>query len=390
MDLFVVKAMFPGSGYSPERGSIISGIRSTMWVERYISPSEFTITAPVGSNLRWQLPLGTFISHTDSDVPMMVETHEIQANPESDQEPDIVITGRSIDALTEGRAVGASEAGLGYLLNYDEVLTVDLSPRYAWQAAKILIQNCMIEGECEITGDILYDTVVWHPVNIQDLIEDAGYTVVLVQGRTKLQLLGRALEELLGEYNLGLTSTWRPWTDPLSGFPDLVHQEMRIVINKGVDRSADVVFSHEQNDLDNAAYLWSLRSKGNAAFVVGRWVSIAEPGVYDTVGRRYQIIDGSDIDNNFSATPTGTDLTNVTSAMYARAQQFLRQSKDTVITQAQANPVAQRYTYRKDYGLGDIVMIEGDYEASRRMMVSEYVEIDDETGESGYPTFTPV
>ncbi len=44
----------------------------------------------------------------------------------------------------------------------------------------------------------------------------------------------------------------------------------------------------------------------------------------------------------------------------------------------------------KTYDVGDIITVDGEYNATTTMRISEYVEIEDETGDSGYPTFSEI
>jgi hypothetical protein len=45
-----------------------------------------------------------------------------------------------------------------------------------------------------------------------------------------------------------------------------------------------------------------------------------------------------------------------------------------------------RYAYRKDYIVGDIVYVVGNYGVSQKMRVIENVEVQDATGSFSYPT----
>jgi hypothetical protein len=100
------------------------------------------------------------------------------------------------------------------------------------------------------------------------------------------------------------------------------------------------------------------------------------------------IVDASDIDNQFSAYPQGADLTAVINKLLIRGYEALAQQSNVAITNAKISSSSQTYKYRTDYNVGDIVSVRGDYNTSARMRVIEHVEIEDETGESSYPTLT--
>src|SRR5690606_26414123 len=123
----------------------------------------------------------------------------------------------------------------------------------------------------------------------------------------------------------------------------------------------------------------------NVALVQGRFVEeIVYTGAthYD---RRVMLVDASDIDGNLSATPTGTTLTNIRAKMYIRGEEALANQNEINIASTDVAKVTQ-YEYRKDYDIGDIISIDGNYGEIEKRRVVEYVEIEDENGESGHPT----
>ena len=58
MDLFVMPQL--GNVFNLEVGRIISGYKRATWVERFVEASEFSIEAPLDSNLRETLPIGSY------------------------------------------------------------------------------------------------------------------------------------------------------------------------------------------------------------------------------------------------------------------------------------------------------------------------------------------
>jgi hypothetical protein len=66
--------------------------------------------------------------------------------------------------------------------------------------------------------------------------------------------------------------------------------------------------------------------------------------------------------------------------------QVLAAQKETAIANAKIARNVKAYLYRKDFDLGDIITVLGNYDATSKMRVIEYVEIEDANGESSYPT----
>jgi hypothetical protein len=120
---------------------------------------------------------------------------------------------------------------------------------------------------------------------------------------------------------------------------------------------------------------------------MGRWVQVntAIAAGPENVDLRYMLVDASDIDQQFSAMPTGGDLTNVINAMTVRGKQALRNQSIVTITSADISPNA-RLRYGVDYNLGDLVMVDANFNQQQIMRVVEFTETEDENGTSGQPT----
>jgi len=76
--------------------------------------------------------------------------------------------------------------------------------------------------------------------------------------------------------------------------------------------------------------------------------------------------------------------------MNALGQRFIASYNSVQMASIEIAANIDRYIYRKDFNVGDIVSVKGEYEASRLMRISEYVEIMDETGNINYPTLSAV
>lgn len=368
----------------PSGGEFVQGISSIMWVERYFQASECTITAPVSSDLRRLLPEGSLISHMNTDLPMIVTTHKIDDQDEA--EPNIVITGYGFETILEQRLVGADDLSTSADALSNEFLGPVIPAGYSWDAARNLINRCTYAPEIFDDGNAIPNIVVWQPDDLLARVLEVGYTPEYAERKIPIGDLYKEVMELLGSDNIGFSSTWRPWLE--SG---ILTTKMRLTMNKGLDLSGEVVFSHDYGDISGGEYLWSIDSNKNAVMVVGRWVSAAEDSSTSAEGyaRRWMMVDGSDIDGEFTEAPTGSALTTVTERMRTRARDTIKRQRSVALAQAQATAASQRWTYRKDYNLGDLVTVEGDYDETRRMMVVEHVEMEDENGESSYPTFAP-
>ena len=136
-------------------------------------------------------------------------------------------------------------------------------------------------------------------------------------------------------------------------------------------------------------YLWSSKTFKNGAFIQSTWAKTAwyPPGLVEA-NRRMIFVDASDLDKALTAAPTGTDLTILEGQMQQRAKDLLYAQKATVLTKASVTKQGTHAVYRKDFDIGDVITVHGDYNQVGAMRIAEYAEIEDELGEEGYPTLT--
>jgi hypothetical protein len=100
-------------------------------------------------------------------------------------------------------------------------------------------------------------------------------------------------------------------------------------------------------------------------------------------------IDASDLDSNLTAPPTTTGgmQAEYIEQMQQRGRDALQQQNKIALTNVRVSNKLIRPAYRIDYEVGDIVYVGGAYRDTEMMRVTEYVEMEDDDGETGYPTF---
>lgn len=348
-----------------EQGEVINDIKSKMWIERFRPAGEFKIVAEARSGIREKLPIGSFISHIDTSEVMIVENHEI--NDDRDKETEISVTGRGFESYFSNRVVGSNVTFPVTTGVKDFALGVN----YSWLQAKYLLEHHLLASLLLDDDNALpYFTV---------LNEASGAGVSVDRSVPEGDLYDR-LVELLEIDQLGIKiARPGPWY-PASGV------NLSAVIHKGTDRSADVVFSYDTGEIARADYLWSNKKAKNAAVISGKWVK-----TFITLGnveydRRVMYIDASDIDNSLTAPPTGGTLTSIVNYMQYRGYVALAAQKDVTLVNAEPAEQGGRMKYRDDFFVGDTIMVSGDYEEATAMLVTEYVEYEDENGVGGYPT----
>lgn len=347
-----------------QSGQIINGIRSKTWIERYRDASEFTLTGYIKSGIREALPVDTLISHTNTDEIMIVENHEILEK--EGQEKEVQITGRSFETFLENRAVGSNKSwndGEYSITGYSFAASA------SWIQTMFLIQGYILDVYTVNDADAINFCEVLTSVTGDGTIEAR----IIPLG----DLYSRVLDFLAID-NCGI-KTIRP--NPLSPVEDPAN--FAIVIHRGVDRSGSVIFPNVGGD-----YLESNRKLKNCAFVHGKWFNVLVDDVHaEGYARRMLDVDASDIDD-VDTMPVGPQQAIFVEAMRSRGKQALTQQKKIELVTVGISNGIQKAVYRKDYDLGDLITVTGEYGTSTQMRVGEYVEIEDENGFVSYPTLT--
>lgn len=365
----VIKFVNPTSPTRMEQGKIVNGIRSKMWVERYRESGEFTFVSTVGSGVGRELPIGTFVSHTDTTEVMIVENHEIRDDRGSESE--ITITGRSFETILEVRVVGSNRSFPASGLVTDVILP---SATVASQAVTLI--------NTYITDSLLVDNNNSFPY-VEALSQVTSSVTPPTQRKIKRGTVYQRLLDLLEVDNLGIKiirpGVWSPYgvSDP----------KLYIAIHQGVDKTTSIIFSYARGAIESADYLWSNKKLKNAALITSKWVQTVVLPTQTGYARRMMYIDASSIDQDLTSVPTGTALTDLISELQDIGRDSLNSQLDISFSKPQLAKDAIKPIYRTDYNVGDLVSVAGDYREIEIMRVIEYVEIEDESGNEGYPTF---
>ena len=345
-------------------GSPILNYDSIMWIERYKEPGEFTLTAKLSSGLQSFLPLGSIISHAKTYEACIVENHEISET--SDLDPIIKITGRSLDSYLENRIVGLNIA-----------LNSPTAPPTQYELALDKLDTQIVQL---INDHIDLNNDIYAYCDDISTIEESRII--------KRQTVSSAVIDLLSLDDFGIrVIRENPYsiTSPFSTNTTLLY------IHKGNDHSNDVIFSWNLGELESASYLFSIKSLKNAALVQSTYFEIVvyDDNTLNPYDIRYMIVDASDLDRSLTELPTETEITELVNKLITRGFESLSTQKSINISSINVSKSTQ-YNYREHYDIGDIVSISGNYGIIEQRRVIEYVEIEDENGEVGYPTLSAI
>lgn len=361
---------------------VVSDVDSVLWVERYLEPGEFKIVCEPSPKLRTQLALGTLISHMDTPEVMMVENHEISETLGSSSK--LEVTGRSLDAFLEKRII--SNAGTpAYNRTNKEVndIVYNATP----SAIALYLLTAYTLGSSLTSNNIL--------PNISVIADSAIPTVSAVQRSFKKGTnLRQAIVDVLGSQDLGIRFE-RPLRDKAGNF---VHHynsttdpnalKMCLYIHAGVDQSASVTFFYDAGDIQDAKYLWSIKDELNCINGSTYYVEVTSYFPFVTPpsgwGNKTGYVDVTKI-NQDPGLPTSAATALQQAAIIQEATELYSKSKPKSFMEATISKNS-RYAYRKDYIVGDIVYVVGNYGVSQKMRVIENVEVQDATGSFSYPT----
>jgi lipid-A-disaccharide synthase-like uncharacterized protein len=340
---------------------------SIMWTERYADAGEFEIVDHVSNGLIEFLPIGTLISHTNSLEVMFVENQEVDDSKTAD--PVVKITGRTLEAYLENRIIGTNTVRVN-----STILDYNLAANNTWNQIVLLIND-------HIANPTYPDDNITGVIAATNITSGTGESIARVIKRDELY---RTVDALLNIDDLGIKIIRRN----TFGAPDGSASQSVICVHKGNDRSNSVIFSWMAGDLEIADYLWSDKPLKTSAMVVGRYVNtIVDTAGKNNYNRKMMIVQADDIDGNLTAVPTGAALTDIVNKMRTRGSTALKNQNRITISRADISTTS-KYEYRKDFSVGDIVSLNGNFGQIAKMRVTEYVEIQDENGESGHPTLS--
>lgn len=386
MDIFT----FPTSGNSFDltNGQIVNNYNRATWVERFVDASEVTVEGDVDSDLRTQMPIGSLVSHTDTDEVMVVEDHRIKS---SEGESTLVVTGRAYETILENRILNSNKAWTSPIQEFPQgQFTLDAA--FANLQARYLIsrhidtQDLLDDNDAlpltNVCIDAAHINASWGPP-LLDSEEDTFDRITVYE----------AVLNALAVDNLGMR-TRRPrgvnLDDGLDSPSRYDANSLTIYIYPGFDRRNSVQFSHRAGDVQEAEYLWSNRLKKTSCLVYSRYFAIMVHGPETGYARRVMTLDAKDLDEQYDTLPTGGTQTRILAALRSRGRSALAKKNAVALASVQLNDKDHTYKFRKDYNLGDYVSVYGEYNASTSLQVTEHVEIDDVNGSISYPTLSEI
>lgn len=352
-------------------GEYINGLKTKEWIDRYRDAGSITLTSRAERGIRDFLPEGTLVGMRGNPGIMIIEDHQLSEGDSS----IITTTGRSFESFFEQRVVDGNPSSYPTTGEVQEVRFDADPPWVTWVQVMSLLQRNLTLPEAGADQLDYLEIINGVLMNPEDATRESRSVA-----RTDLYSVSKSI---LDVDNIGWRvirpGPWSPASDP--------DNNIAVLLFDGLDRRATITMSHESGDIESAEYLWSNQIYKNVALVSGKWIEVL---VGDTgltgLQRRVLPVDAKDIDEAQTTEPTGLARTWIIAAMTSRGKEALAKHKKLALASVSPSRNAETHIYGVDYDIGDIVTVRGNFAESAPMRVTEYVYIEDQNGEIGYPT----
>lgn len=352
-----------------QQSKLIENYDSLIWAERFNTIGDFQIET---GNVEFLdlLPEGTVLTLRESNVPMVVETHEVERKKK--QPVKYRIKGREYTKILAQRQ--AIQSVVGALSDWAVVA------KQPSDVAYFIMYKICVEGICDPAD-------IFPPERVQ-FIAPSDYLEGLRPNRQFSVTRGNLLNVVMGL--LQSEAPADPDTDPPS--PEVVQHGIRamrpdrngtaigIEIYKGVDRSSTIRFEATRDMLDDGSYLFSSVNEATSAYVLGPQGAL----------KLHKGEEKSGLDRKVILVDASTSGINENDILKEEGTRALGNAKKIARFDGSLNQELNPYTFNVDYGLGDIVMTVGDYGLVTPARVSEYIRSEDATGSKAYPTLVSI
>ena len=358
-----------------QAADLIEGYSSLLWTERYSTTGDFQLVTTDVERMLQRLPLETPVAIRESTVPMIVEAHKIKKKANSAAE--LTVIGRSFESVLERRAVA---------LTY----TPPNGPKDLWIEQRENPSDAAYWAIRKTIGDVARPPIYGGPYTL-------GATTPALSPNDALPMLDTVLPkdydyEIVpsSEWEIKFGNLYRTVMDLLAinhhGLkayrPESGSNQIGLEIYNGADLTDTVVFDAKFDQFTEANYLLSKAGSNNMAYV-------------------FSLSANSQINKNTGSEPTGLDRRVLyldiadesgTDNVQTRETRGLVELYNNNVTALFDGQIGEQVAggFNRDYFLGDIVKLDGEYGLSENVRVAEFIRSDDSTGSKAYPTFEVV
>lgn len=353
-----------------KRDVVVEDYESLIWTERFASPGDFELIAPLDSRIANSIPLGAMLRVNESDRIMIAETSERSTDEEGRRIRKL--TGRSIEAtILESRPAMPVFAPISSGFTK---WVVNTSPRQAVKEVWYRNFNSGLEP-----GDLIPElSSMWDEPPPQPL-GDIPWVDDTYEFELDSDSMLETITRICNTFDMGYRIIFNETS-----------QKFHFTLYTGFDRTTGqtnnpaVVFSREMENLNSSTELESIANFRNVAYVWAQnGIAVVSGNGFDSsvsgLNRKVIRVMADDLD-----LPAGAALD---SAMQRRGLEALGLHRTYSGFDGEIREY-HGYIYGQDYFLGDLVELRGERGWSSHVRVTEQIFVNDARGFRKYPTLT--
>lgn len=375
MDFYTLSATF-----LPDKP--VDAFASAIWTERYTEAGDVQIVTSATMENIDLLAEGTFLALMGSKEIMLLDTQSIEKN-------QLTVTGKTILKFLDERWIWFPNPTVGQ----DPIITdyTDATRSPAAFLADVVYK--MVINPVAMTGTYLNANLDWVNDKIPGLVlgpvdtSAAAKRMAISPGPLYTGIQALAASELVG------ISLYLDSADPVTGFV------LKFKTYLGEDHTIDgayplVRLSPNMDTLTDLKELRSIADWKNVAYVYYKnkiTTHYEDPTapVPEGMDRRILVVDAAGTPTTF--TPGDSYVSPAEEAAFREqnARDALANHNYIHAVDGQTSPINE-YQYGADYGLGDIIELEGITGSISKARVTEFIRSQDGTGEKQYPTISVI
>jgi len=379
---------------------------SAIWTERYSSKGEVQLVVPFSHENLTKLADGTFLALRGTDEVMILETQDIKDNL-------ITVVGQTLPGFLDNRIAWFKNPDYDSTDQPDKIVDFTLPPEdeeptlragefVAYVVDKMVINPVPIPGaDFNGTGD--ESNLDWE----FEIIPNLEIGEVDISGDPErftfpIGPLYKGIETIAQQEGMGFT-LYLDHADISSGYV------LKFKTYRGVDRTTGGTHSLVRltPDMDSLSNLKEVRSRANFKNVVYVWykgersIHYLDPTAPKPEGfeRRVMVIDaeGEPVGRKVQY-PGGyfggytkyvVGASEIAAFRAQNAKDALANNNYILAIDGETSP-NNDYKYGVDYGLGDLIELEGITGGITKARITEYIRSEDVTGEREYPTISVI
>lgn len=365
MDIFTLDA-------NREKHYIIEDVISLVWTDRFNTIGDFELTILDTTRNRSILESDSYLSIAASNRCMLIETYQTAVSDSG--EKTLKVSGRSSVVLLDTRQA---------------ILATSYTSDYKYEVTDVLPKDFLVNLVNQICVLGTYnsaDVIPFLAVPQLDAIPDSktlAWPTDTMSESYSIQSVLSIVQSVCSSYSMGFDFTIGESSTDASA----VYFNFNLYM--GRDRTTTqslneaVIFSEALETMTNTNLLKSKKDTYNVAIVASKNAHLE---VYSTTSaesatgtlRKVMYVDASDIEDS-----AGSALDAL---LKTRGLAALADVQEAYVMDGEVNNYGSRYTYLKDYDLGDIVEMRDNYGVISKMRITEQIISIDSSGIKSYPS----